>query len=42
VTDPFPPAKLTRETFATSRLLEFCSRRELINQTGHGVEERPW
>jgi Histidine kinase-, DNA gyrase B-, and HSP90-like ATPase len=34
-------AKLTRETFSTSRLLEFCSRKELINQTGHGVEEWP-
>jgi DNA topoisomerase VI subunit B len=33
--------KLTRETFATSRLLEFCSRKELINQTGHGIEEWP-
>jgi DNA topoisomerase VI subunit B len=33
--------RLTREAFATSRLLEFCSRKELINQTGHGVEEWP-
>jgi DNA topoisomerase VI subunit B len=33
--------RLARETFATSRLLEFCSRKELINQTGHGVEEWP-
>jgi DNA topoisomerase VI subunit B len=31
--------KLKREVFATSRLLEFCSERELINQTGHAVEE---
>ena len=34
-------AKLKREVFATSRLLEFCSERELINQTGHAVGEWP-
>lgn len=34
-------ARLSRETFATSRLLEFCSRKELISQTGHGVEQWP-
>jgi DNA topoisomerase VI subunit B len=33
--------KLKRKVFATSRLLEFCSKRELINQTGHAVEEWP-
>jgi DNA topoisomerase VI subunit B len=33
--------RLSRETFATSRLLEFCSRKELISQTGHGVEQWP-
>jgi DNA topoisomerase VI subunit B len=33
--------KLAREVFATSRLLEFCSTKELINQTGHGVAEWP-
>jgi DNA topoisomerase VI subunit B len=33
--------KLAREVFATSRLLEFCSTKELINQTGHGVEDWP-
>jgi hypothetical protein len=33
--------KLAREIFATSRLLEFCSTKELINQTGHGVPEWP-
>jgi len=32
---------LRRETFSTSRLLEFCSRKELINQTGHAVEQWP-
>jgi DNA topoisomerase VI subunit B len=35
------PARLSRETFATSRLLEFCSRRELVSQTGHSVEQWP-
>ena len=35
------PARLSRETFATSRLLEFCSTKELINQTGHKVDEWP-
>jgi len=35
------PEKLKREIFATSRLLEFCSERELINQTGHAPEEWP-
>jgi DNA topoisomerase VI subunit B len=34
-------SRLSRETFTTSRLLEFCSAKELINQTGHGVEEWP-
>jgi DNA topoisomerase VI subunit B len=34
-------AKLGRETFTTSRLLEFCSEKELINQTGHAVSEWP-
>jgi DNA topoisomerase VI subunit B len=33
--------RLVRETFTTSRLLEFCSRKELISQTGHGVEQWP-
>lgn len=38
-----PPAPtLRRETFKTSRLAEFCSRRELVNQTGHAVEEWPF
>jgi DNA topoisomerase VI subunit B len=34
-------AKLKRETFTTSRLLEFCSEKELINQTGHAVPDWP-
>ena len=29
------PATLDRLVFKTSRLSEFCSERELINQTGH-------
>ena len=32
---------LRRETFCTSRLLEFCNRKELINQTGHSPEQWP-
>jgi DNA topoisomerase VI subunit B len=33
------PHHITRETFSTSRLLEFCSERELVTQTGHAVAE---
>jgi hypothetical protein len=33
------PAKLRREVFTTSRLLEFCSEHELVKQTGHPVDE---
>jgi hypothetical protein len=33
--------KLVREVFATSRLLEFCSLKELVNQTGHGAWDWP-
>jgi DNA topoisomerase VI subunit B len=33
--------KLARATFATSRLLEFCSQKELVLQTGHPVEQWP-
>ena len=33
--------RLERQTFQTSRLLDFCSRRELINQTGHAVDQWP-
>jgi hypothetical protein len=32
--------KLTRVPFTVSRLMEFCTRRELVNQTGH--EESEW
>src|SRR5712671_5573173 len=31
--------KLTRVPFTVSRLMEFCTRRELVNQTGHDVYE---
>lgn len=30
-----------RETFRASRLLEFCSRKELIKETGHSVDQWP-
>jgi DNA topoisomerase VI subunit B len=33
--------RLRREVFRTSRLLEFCSEKELINQTGHAVVDWP-
>jgi DNA topoisomerase VI subunit B len=33
--------KLTRVAFKVSRLMEFCSERELQNQTGHSVHEWP-
>jgi DNA topoisomerase VI subunit B len=33
--------KLTRVNFAVSRLMEFCSKRELQNQTGHSVSDWP-
>ena len=37
---PVKPAKrLTRVPFKVSRLMEFCTRRELVNQTGHDVYE---
>jgi hypothetical protein len=32
--------KITRVPFRVSRLMEFCNRRELINQTGHDAFER--
>jgi hypothetical protein len=40
---PVRPAKkkLTRVPFTVSRLMEFCTRRELVNQTGHEVWEWP-
>jgi len=34
-------AVLERATFSTSRLLEFCSEKELVNQTGHKRPEWP-
>src|SRR5438552_1800063 len=33
--------KLTRVAFKVSRLMEFCSERELQNQTGHAVYDWP-
>jgi hypothetical protein len=33
--------KLTRVAFRVSRLMEFCTKRELQNQTGHSVEDWP-
>jgi len=33
--------RLEREMFRTSRLLEFCSQKELVVQTGHHVGEWP-
>ena len=32
---------LQRETFQTSRLLDFCSERELVKQIGHGTDQWP-
>ena len=34
-------AKLQRTTFSTSRLAEFCGKKELTNQTGHDSDEWP-
>jgi hypothetical protein len=36
-----PAKKLTRVPFTVSRLMEFCNPRELVNQTGHDVDEWP-
>ncbi len=33
--------KLNRTTLRTSRLLDFCSRKELIAQTGHQPDAWP-
>jgi hypothetical protein len=38
---PKEPPKLTRVAFRVSRLMEFCTRRELQNQTGHAVLDWP-
>jgi hypothetical protein len=35
------PYRLNREAFKTSRLLDFCSERELTKQIGHGVDQWP-
>jgi len=35
------PVKLQRTAFRTSRLLDFCSRKELIAQTGHQPDAWP-
>jgi DNA topoisomerase VI subunit B len=36
-----PEPKLTRVAFKVSRLMEFCTARELENQTGHSLVEWP-
>jgi len=36
-----PAAKLERETFITSRVMDFFSEKELVTQTGHGRHEWP-
>jgi hypothetical protein len=36
-----PERKLTRVAFTVSRLTEFCSLRELQNQTGHSIDDWP-
>src|SRR6516165_3510271 len=36
-----PEPKLTRVAFKVSRLMEFCSERELQNQTGHSTYDWP-
>jgi DNA topoisomerase VI subunit B len=33
--------KITRVAFKVSRLMEFCNKRELQNQTGHSVDDWP-
>src|SRR5262249_6390337 len=33
--------KLTRAVFQVSRLMEFCTKRELVNQTGHSFYDWP-
>jgi DNA topoisomerase VI subunit B len=35
------PRKLSRVPFTVSRLMEFCTRRELVNQTGHDYPQWP-
>ena len=36
-----PEQKLTRVAFTVSRLMEFCTKRELQNQTGHSAHQWP-
>jgi DNA topoisomerase VI subunit B len=38
-TTPSSRHRLSRQTFTTSRLLEFCSRKELELQTGHPADQ---
>ena len=33
--------RIRRVPFTVSRLMEFCTRRELVNQTGHDVHDWP-
>jgi len=40
-TRPGRQPKLARTTFETSRLLDFCSEKELTAQTGHDRDEWP-
>src|SRR5262249_15630489 len=37
--EPNSKQKLTRVAFRVSRLMEFCTKRELQNQTGHAVDD---
>ncbi len=39
--EPTEARKLKRVPFTVSRLMEFCTRRELVNQTGHDFVEWP-
>ena len=38
---PVKRGKLTRVPFHVSRLVEFCTQKELVNQTGHSVYDWP-
>jgi DNA topoisomerase VI subunit B len=38
---PKSEQKLTRVAFTVSRLMEFCTKKELQNQTGHSVQDWP-
>jgi DNA topoisomerase VI subunit B len=37
-----PAHTLHRETFSTSRLLDFCSEREVVKQIGHATDQWPF